>query len=160
MNRTKKSSGGFTIIEMMIATVAFAVMILIVGSMLIYGWRGWVRNNDRVDMQRNASLAMRIIAREVRNSTYDSITDGAGISFSDSGAAFTESGNQIVSKDGTVVVTEGLVSGSFITRKRQALNAAGKTNQWVDINFTLQTTTPSGQSLESVPYAVEASPRN
>lgn len=154
MNRIKKSCGGFTIIELLIAVSAFSVMMLLVGSMIVYGWQGWVRNNEIVSMQRNATIAMMMISKEIRNTTYDDITPGAGISFGISGQSFSESGNRMVSNDGSTVVDAGLVAGSFITRKLEGVNAAGKTNQWVEINFTLAATT------ESVPYTIEVSPRN
>lgn len=154
MNGKNKSRGGFTLVEMMVAALAFGIMMLVVGSMLYYAWLAWKRNNEVVAMQRNATIAMMMLSKEIRNSTYSAITPGAGISFSDSGASFTESGNRIVLNDGTIVVDDGLVTGSFITRKLEEEDAAGTTNQWVEVNFTLETT------IETVPYTINVSPRN
>lgn len=76
--KTKRTKQGFTIVELMVAMVAFAIMILAVGLMLIYGWLGWRKNTQSVNMQRDAVLAMEQIAREVRNSNIAEITDDAG----------------------------------------------------------------------------------
>ena len=154
MNRIKKSCDGFTIMELLMAALAFSIMMLVVASMLVYAWQGWKRNTEIVNMQRNATIALMMISKEIRNATYDEITAGSGISFAGSGESFSASGNRIVSNDGTVVVDAGLVSGSFITRKLQQANAAGVFKQWVEVNFTLETTTANE------PYTVEVSPRN
>lgn len=75
MNKQKNKSG-FTLIELMMAALAFSILALATGSMLVFGWQGWKKMNDSVDMQRDASLAMYIIAREVRKSTIANITVG------------------------------------------------------------------------------------
>lgn len=92
MNRINKSRGGFTIMELLMATLAFSVMMLVVGSMLVYGWRGWKRNTEHVGMQRNATIAMMMISKEIRNTTYADISDGAGISLGASGVSFPSRG--------------------------------------------------------------------
>ena len=76
--KTKRTKQGFTIVELLVAMVAFSIMILAVGLMLIYGWLGWRKNTHSVNMQRDAVLAMEQIAREVRNSNIAEITDDAG----------------------------------------------------------------------------------
>lgn len=93
MNTHGKS--GFTLVELMVTAVAFSILALATGSMLVFGWQGWKRMNDSVDMQRDASLAMYVMAREVRKSSIDEITvgnqlgcvdtDGTNVSFTVSG---------------------------------------------------------------------------
>ena len=155
MDRTKKSKLGFTLVELMMAMLAFSILSLAVGSMLVYGWQGWKRNNDLVAMQRDASLAMMMISKEIRNAQYDEITDGLGLSFSN-GVSFSESGNSMVHNGGMTVVNGWLTAGSFVTRKMEELNADTdfKTNQWVEVDFTLATTT------ETEPYSIKVSLRN
>jgi prepilin-type N-terminal cleavage/methylation domain-containing protein len=157
MKKTGNSKQGFTLIEIMMAAVAFALLVVAVGSMLVFGYQGWRRNNDLVNMQRDASLTMMMIAKEVRNATYDDITDGAGISFAGSGIVFDESGRDIVhSGTGIAVVNDRLVPGSFKTRKREVVSSVTgyKTNHWVEVEFTLATTT------ETETFASKVSPRN
>lgn len=154
MDRIKKSRLGFTLVELMVAALAFSVLALAVGSMLVFGWRGWKRNNDLVSMQRDATLTITAISKEIRNATFEEITDGAGISFSGSGISFNESGNKLMRGNSLAVVNGWLVPSTFITRKQQKVNAAGETKEWVDVNFSLQTST------ETESYSIEVSPRN
>lgn len=145
---------GFTIVELMVGMLAFSVMALVVATMLIYGWRGWVRSRELVSMQREASLSMLMIVKEIRNSTYAGITDGSGISFSDTGSSFSESGNSIISDDGFTLVDGWLVPGTFLTSKYQDVDADGRKEQWVDVSFTLKT------SSEQESFTISAVPRN
>ena len=154
MNRIKNSKLGFTLVELMVAALAFSILALAVGSMLVFGWQGWKRSNDLVEMQRDATLTMMMISKEIRNATFDEITDGAGISFGGSGTSFNGSGSSIVRNDGMVVLRGGLQSGSFITTRQVKEDAAGQTNKWVEVAFTLETTT------ETEPYSIKVSPRN
>lgn len=69
----KTAKSGFGMLELMLAMVATSIMALMVGSMLVYGWQGWKRNLDSVNMQRDVSLAMRVIAKEIRRTPLDNI---------------------------------------------------------------------------------------
>jgi len=156
MDRIKKSRLGFTLVELMVAALAFSLLAVAVGSMLVFGWQGWKRSNDLVGMQRDATLAMMMISKEIRNAAYDEITDGSGVSFGGSGISFSESGNQIIRDDGMVVVNGWLSPGTFRARKVEVVSADTeyKTNQWVEVDFTLETTT------ETESYSIKIAPRN
>ena len=93
-----KSNGakaGFSLVELMVAALATAILILAVGSMLVFGWIGWKRNNDSVNMQRDASLAMRTMARAIRGSF--SMTAGASLQCVNASntVRFVKSGNNL-----------------------------------------------------------------
>ena len=155
MNGIKKSCRGFSLVELMVAALAFSILVLLTGSMLIFGWRGWKQANENVNMQQDASLAMTMISKEIRNATSGEITVAAGvISFGGSGASFTESGNDLVLDDGMKVIRGCLDTGTFKTRKDQGTDAEGKTNQWVQVDFDLTTTT------QTESYSIKVSPRN
>jgi prepilin-type N-terminal cleavage/methylation domain-containing protein len=158
MKKIDPSKQGFTLIEVMMAAVAFALLVVAVGSMLVFGYMGWRRNNDLVNMQRDASLTMMMISKEIRNASPDEIADGTGgISFAGSGISFTESGNNIVhSGSGMATVNGWLVPNSFITTKREFFGSltGSETNHWVEVDFTLATTT------ETESYSIKVSPRN
>ena len=160
MYKINKSKRGFTMVELMMATVAFAALSLAVGSMLVYGWMGWRRANDWIEMQRSASLSMMTISKEVRNTRHDLITEGAGLALTrmdGSAVTFSDSGSSIVrSTDGFKLVDGWLVPGSFKTYKYEEVGNATqfKTNQWVEIDFTLATST------ETEAYTIKVSPRN
>lgn len=154
MDKIKQSCRGFTVIELMVGILSFSVMVLVVGSMLVFGWQGWARYNQNVAMQRDATLGLTIVSKEIRNASYGDIMDGAGISFSKSGISFGESGKNIVRNDGTKVVVGWLRPGTFITRKQQATDTTGQIKRWVEVGFTLETTT------DSEAYRIKVSPRN
>lgn len=156
MKRKNINKQGFTIIELLIATLAFSILMLAVGSMLVFGWQGWYRYSDSVSMQGDAALATQMIAKEIRNASYVDISDGAGISFANSGISFSESGNNLVRSDGMIVVNGWLVPGTFVTRKLELATSQTrfKTNQWVEVGFSLRTTT------QREAYSIQVSPRN
>lgn len=148
------SKRGFTIMELMVAMIAFSVMVLTVGIILVFSWKSWVNYRDQLAMQRDASLAMLMISKEIRNATYDDITDGTSISFAGSGFSFTPSGNDLLRSDGMKVVDGWLSENSFISRKLQDQDEKGETNNWVQVSFTLETSTDTEN------YSIEVMPRN
>lgn len=107
--KNRKSCEAFTIVELLLSMIAFGLMVLVVGSMLVIGWIGWRDNSESVAMQRDAMVAIRIMAKEIRNSSIDEISgDGNGIYFAansdhgrDSEIAFTT--NQIPANSGVVL---------------------------------------------------------
>lgn len=72
--KADKKKSGFTLVELMVASVAVAILALTVGSMLYYGWLGWRRYSESVAMQRNAMVAMRVIEHRIRNANLDEIS--------------------------------------------------------------------------------------
>jgi len=77
-----KTKNGFTIVELLVSILAFSIMILAVGLLLIYGMLGWRKNTHSVNMQRDAVIAMEEISREIRNSNIAEIGyDASGIYF-------------------------------------------------------------------------------
>lgn len=75
--KNKALKSGFGLVEMMVAALATSILALIVGSMLVFGWTGWKRYNDSVAMQRDSSLALRRIAKEIRRTPMANITVGS-----------------------------------------------------------------------------------
>ena len=65
---TKNKKSGFSLIEVMLAATAFGILAVAVGFTLYFGWLGWRINRESVAMQRNASLVMRMIEKEVQHS--------------------------------------------------------------------------------------------
>ncbi len=117
MKHTKKD--GFGLIELLIAILATAMLVIAVGNILVFTWRGWRQSSDAVSMQRDASLALRAIAREIRQTPIGDITTGTDTlscgtrSFSKSGRVLTYEGIALI--DGWVtsfVSSEGTVNGS------------------------------------------------
>lgn len=66
MKRYSKPNKGFTIVELMVAALISSIMAITVGSMLYYSYLAWSRNRDTVEMQRDATISMDMIARAIR----------------------------------------------------------------------------------------------
>ncbi len=64
---------GFTLVEILASMLASAVMALTAGSVLVYAYMGWARNRDAVKMQTDASLAMNVLSRDIRESAVSDI---------------------------------------------------------------------------------------
>jgi hypothetical protein len=58
--------------------VAGSILILSVGSMLLFGYRGWSRNSANVDMQLDGAAVMKTINRYVREASATNITIPTG----------------------------------------------------------------------------------
>lgn len=148
---THTKSTGFTVIELMIGMLAMAVMALTVGSMLYFGWLGWRRSNEIVNMQRDASLALRVMAKEIRMSSIDDIIEGNPLVCENANgtATFTGSGGNLdVSGSISMRLVRGWV-GSFNTVKQ-----TDGTNSWIEITLNLNTETDQNNN------ALKISPRN
>ncbi len=69
----KKKKQGFSLFEMLASILAFSILTLSVGIILVRGWTGWRWSNEAVAMQRDASLALKVVSREIRCSSIDHI---------------------------------------------------------------------------------------
>ncbi|MBU0676586.1 MAG: hypothetical protein KJ626_00585 [Verrucomicrobia bacterium] len=67
--RPSTHTGGFSMIEFVVATLAAAVLALTAGSMLYYGYLTWVKNSEAVEVQRDATAALRMISEHVREAS-------------------------------------------------------------------------------------------
>jgi prepilin-type N-terminal cleavage/methylation domain-containing protein len=60
---------GFTLVELMAASVASAVLLLTVGCLLWFGYLGWKRTSEAVNLQRDMRASMDVLTRMVRSGT-------------------------------------------------------------------------------------------
>ena len=150
---THRSKSGFTLVELMVTAVAFSILALATGSMLVFGWQGWTRINASVDMQRDASLAMHVMAREVRKCSRTNnmvnVTsgndvlgcvrpDGTAIDFTVSG------GNLDMAVDGTF-------SMHLIRRRAVSLTTTKDTaNRSVQLTLNLATGNDTSQIISTI----------
>lgn len=92
----KRARGGFTLTELMVATVIVAIVVLALGSVVADGVRGWQRMYDRVyaDVVTDGFVARRAFDRIIRKaSRHVYLVDDAGawleVYYYSSGAATT-----------------------------------------------------------------------
>lgn len=93
---TQCKRSGFSLVELMAGMLAASIVALSVGSILYFSWVSWKRNNDSVNMQRDASLAMRVLAKEIRSSKMSDIETGSYLKCSN--ATFNRVGSDLTYK--------------------------------------------------------------
>ncbi len=71
---------GFTLVELMVGMVAAAILALMFGAMLFYGYTGWVRLQAMAEMERSGALAMHTMSRVFRGATATKIKNVSGSS--------------------------------------------------------------------------------
>jgi len=77
---TKK---GFTIIELMVGVVLSSILAITAGVMLYYIFSSWKNNSIAVELQRDATVAIDMMARRIRPSPGTYIRSGGSQYFSD-----------------------------------------------------------------------------
>ena len=103
--------------EMMAAMLAGMVLALTAGAMLVFGYAAWANHTDSVKMQNDASLAMLVIGREIRESGMVDITYPAtGLAFASNAVrtnstSIVVSGSQLVFQPSGFVLVEDWVNG-------------------------------------------------
>jgi prepilin-type N-terminal cleavage/methylation domain-containing protein len=69
MKTKTKSRKGFTLIELMVAIVASAVVVLATGIVIVIGQTSWNQTWKKVNLQRDASYAMLIMSQSIKAAT-------------------------------------------------------------------------------------------
>lgn len=108
----RSSRAAFTIVELMVGIVASMVLLLSVGSILMYGYRGWARLQRTVDLQRDMRAAMEVLNRMPRASTNMSFSTGLvfQVQFADRPAA------QVYATGGSLFYNPNVSGGAGATR--------------------------------------------
>lgn len=65
---------GFSLIELMVAMAAAAIVTLILSTILITAYRCWHINNAHIDLRRDSALAFSRMTRDIRESKFSNIT--------------------------------------------------------------------------------------
>ena len=130
---------GFTLPELMVGLLAFSILSLSMGLMLIQGWKVWYSSNDSVSMQRDTALALSVIRKEIRCSKLDDlIVSGNRIDFPATGVR-QSTGAESIYRFGSNLIHNGpdgefpLVNGNLV-----AFSAA-KGLKSISISLTCQT---------------------
>ena len=86
---------GFTIAELLVGMIAFSILAITIGAMIILAIQGWTRMRAMGDMERDGSLAMQTMTRVIRQA---SVTN-----WSTTVAQFTRSGDSLRYKNMNLV---------------------------------------------------------
>lgn len=103
---------GFSLTEMMVGVLALAILVALVGAVLISSWKSWKQGNEAVQMQRDISLAMLALAREIRSTPVSGVTVGPS-SLTCGPDSFTLSGNDL-QYNGMMIVRDYVDSFSSV----------------------------------------------
>ena len=60
---------GFTIVELLIGVASASILALTAGAILVNAYQGWVRSLAMADMERDAAVAVHVIALAVRGAS-------------------------------------------------------------------------------------------
>ena len=121
-----KNRKGFTLIELMLTIVAASIVILTVALILLLAFQSWRTNNAYADLRRDSSLATYMMARDIREASYDALTDGTTLTLP-SGAVIGETTTYTQSGD-TLTVDEGSGAMTLIHEYVQNFNSTKQNN--------------------------------
>lgn len=75
----KSKEKGFTLVELMIAMAVGGIVMAAVMTSFIAQHRSYVAQDDVIEMQQNARVAMEMLTRDIRSAGYDTNELGAGV---------------------------------------------------------------------------------
>ena len=67
------SKSGFTLVELLIAIVASAIIALTAGTMIFFFFKAWRVENAAVEVQRDGTVTTEFLARKLRAASLDNI---------------------------------------------------------------------------------------
>ena len=134
--------------EMMVAMLAGIVLALTASTMLVFSFSAWSTHTKSIKMQNDASLAMLVIGREIRESNLDDITyEGNGLAFATNAVrsnvtSIVMSGNQLVFQPSGLVLVEDWLNtfsaqatGSYVNISLSLLNDGSQDSITLDASF-------------------------
>ena len=93
MSASRTNDSGFSVIELLLVISAASVLALTIGTVVVFTWKGWQQARVSVEMQREMSMSLRVIAREVRES--DPADLSGGTSLDCTSGTFAKSGDNL-----------------------------------------------------------------
>ncbi len=118
--KKRKRRNGLTLIELLVTIAAASILILTVGLILIMAFRSLRINNVYADLRRDSAFAFSMMARDVREANYDTLTDGNPLRLGSpvlgkADVTYTWSGTQLDYHDGSGTITLLPANVSFFT---------------------------------------------
>ena len=110
----KNPKHGFTLIEILVALVAFGILSLTVGLMLVHGWSSWHKSNEWVGWQRDSVLIQKVITKRIRESRRADI-DAAENKITFAANPIRDSEESIICQDGDLILNRN--GGTFVLAK-------------------------------------------
>jgi prepilin-type N-terminal cleavage/methylation domain-containing protein len=130
---------GFTLVELMIAMVSGAVLAGIVSLILFMTYRSWRTDNEYARLRRDTAFAMQLMAKEVRISSYNTITASANSLTCPINAMHTRRTVFTRSADTLTYSINGISQGQLITKGLSVFDPV-RTNSGVLLKLVLVNT--------------------
>ena len=111
--KTRSQRAAFTMVEMMVSMLSMSILAMLVGSLLVLGHRSWIDGNQKVELQRDATLAMVAVGNRVRAATKGepTVSDDERKLFFGDGSKVVWQGDQLILKpENLVLVRKGVQS--------------------------------------------------
>ncbi len=120
----KRSVGknGFSLVEVLIAMLAMSILALTVGILLVYSWKAWRLGNESVQMQRDTTLALKMLTKEIRSCSITNIDTSAAnaISFQPQNTSIKRIGGNLIHSSpdmGDFVLMRGTATEFVLDKK-------------------------------------------
>jgi type II secretory pathway pseudopilin PulG len=84
-HRCGRDRGGYTIIELIIATAVAFIVVLALGRIIVANQRSWEWGRDKIVLQQNATEALEWMARSIRAARTIALIDSTGFRTYDEG---------------------------------------------------------------------------
>lgn len=142
--KNKSKAAGLTLIELMLTVVASGIVFITVALILMMAFWTWRTNNAYADLRRNAALAAYMMTQDVRESSYDGLSGGAGLLTVESAvtnqtSTYTQIGETLIYTSGTdtlLIIPEGVQNFSALKQN----DGVELTLELVNTNFTIAVT--------------------
>jgi Tfp pilus assembly protein PilW len=113
--KLRRKNAGFTLVELMLTTVAAAILVLTVSLILFMAFRSWRINNSYAQLRRDVALAVQLMAQDVRESAGTNISVVSETSLSLAAnlvrpdtRTFTKTGDKLNGTHMGLIITKGL----------------------------------------------------
>lgn len=90
---------GFSLIELLVASVAAGILALTASTLLVLAWKSWATLREGIEMQRDAAVAFTTIKHQLRGATPGDVTATNGlvqIHTADADLSFYQQGSDLI----------------------------------------------------------------
>lgn len=111
-----KKHSGFTLIELMIGIIISSILALTTGIMIYYSYETWDKSKVAVELQRDATLAMDILSKNIRPSNSSDIqTSGSTLTIGNKSFYLVSPGSLLYDPNSGVAGDEKVIVNNKVT---------------------------------------------
>lgn len=91
-----RKDDGMTLVELIASLAILSVVIILVGSVHIFGQRQFINQTESASQANDLSYSLSVMSRELRKAEFDSVTVGAETITVEGGPTFTRNGSRLL----------------------------------------------------------------